>query len=292
MQDVSERAAGGPDQAACYAVFGGVYNNYPALAAVLDDAERQGARAAYCLGDLGGFGPHPDRVFPLLIDRGVIVMQGNYDHSIGNQLADCGCGYTDPRDNHFAQLSYAYTQAKTSPRWLPYLRELPTEIRASWGGARVLMAHGSPRRVNEFLWESQSSDAFLRRLLGAHAADVLLVTHSGIPWVRRVPAALGGGLVVNVGAIGRPANDGHTGVYYALIRVEDPGAGASPLEAGADPSAALTVSLRRVDYDHERLARDMRSEQLPEEFVETIETGWWTTCLEILPAKERSRGRY
>lgn len=268
-----------------YAVFGGVYNNYAALGAVLDDAERQGARAAYCLGDLGGFGPFPDRVFPILLERGVTVMQGNYDHSIGNRLLDCGCGYTDPRDNHYAQISYAYTQANTSERWLPYLRELPTELRADWGGAKVLMAHGSPRRVNEFMWESQCSDPFLRRLLTAHRADVLLVTHSGIPWVRRVPAALGGGLVINVGAIGRPANDGHTGVYYALLTVTP---GAPP----QDPSTTIGVALRRIDYDHARLAHDMRAERLPEEFVETIETGWWTTCLEILPAKERDRGRY
>jgi hypothetical protein len=273
-----------------YAVFGGVYNNYVALSAVLDDAERQGARAAFCLGDLGGFGPHPDRVFPILIERGVTVMQGNYDHSIGNRLLDCGCGYTDPRDNDYAQISYAYTQANTSERWLPYLRNLPTEIRARWGRARVLMAHGSPRRVNEFLWESQCADAFLKRLLLAHQADVLLVTHSGIPWVRRLPALRGGGLVVNVGAIGRPANDGHTGVWYALITVNPDGAGqGDPLR---DPSADLAVELRRVDYDHPRLAHDMRSERLPEEFVETIETGWWTTCLEILPARERGRGRY
>jgi hypothetical protein len=47
-----------------------------------------------------------------------------------------------------------------------------------------------------------------------------------------------------------------------------------------------------VGYDHERLAREMRDEGLPEEFVETTLTGWWTTCLEVLPAKERLRGRY
>lgn len=276
-----------------FAVFGGVYNNYASLVAVLDDAERQGAKAAFCLGDLGGFGPHPDRVFPILLDRGVTVMQGNYDHSIGNRLLDCGCGYTDPRDNHYAQISYAYTQAKTSERWLPYLRDLPTELRTEWGRARVLMAHGSPRRVNEFMWESQCSDAFLHRLLRAHQTDVLLVTHSGIPWVRRLPphAERGGGLVVNVGAIGRPANDGQTDVWYALFSV-DP----EPAESGApglyDPCAAISVELRRVAYDHSRLAADMRSERLPEEFVETIETGWWTTCLEILPARERGRGRY
>lgn len=258
-----------------YAVFGGVYNNYLALAAVLDDAERRGASAAYCLGDLGGFGPHPDRVFPILLDRGVQVMQGNYDHSIGHRLPDCGCGYTDPRDNHYARLSYAYTQARTSERWLPYLRDLPAALRVQWaeGRQRVLMAHGSPRRVNEFLWESACSDAFLGRLLGAHAADVLFVTHSGIPWQRRLPQ----GLVVNVGAIGRPANDGRREVWYALA-TERPG--------------AVSVELLPVAYDHERLAREMRQEHLPEEFVETLETGYWTTCLEILPPKERSRGRY
>ena len=47
-----------------------------------------------------------------------------------------------------------------------------------------------------------------------------------------------------------------------------------------------------VAYDHAAMANEMRDERLPEEFVETILTGWWTTCLEILPAKERARGRY
>jgi hypothetical protein len=47
-----------------------------------------------------------------------------------------------------------------------------------------------------------------------------------------------------------------------------------------------------VGYDFQRLAREMRAEHLPEEFVQTILTGWWTTCLEILPAKEREAGKY
>lgn len=270
-----------------YAVFGGVYNNWLALEAVLDDAARRGAREIYCLGDLGGFGPHPDRVFPILLDRGVTVLQGNYDHSIGHRLADCACGYTDPRDNHYARLSYAYTQAKTSECWLPYLRELPSSLVRNWGGYRVRMAHGSPRRVNEFLWESTSSDVFLRRLLAEHEADVLLCTHTGIPWVRRLPDALGGGLVVNVGAIGRPANDGRTSVWYALLDVPQSGGPVRPPAA-----SAIRLEMVAVEYDHEQLCAAMRAESLPEEFVETIATGYWTTCLEILPAKERSRGRY
>jgi len=254
------------------AVFGGVYNNSLALEAVLDDAARRGCQRIYCLGDLGGFGPHPDRVFPILQSRGVIVMQGNYDHSIGHALADCGCGYTDPRDNHFAQLSYDYTQQKTSEKWRPYLRRLPAEIRETWGEKRVLMAHGSPRKVNEFLWESTTSDAFLRRLLDEKHADVLFVTHTGIPWLRKLQERL----VVNVGAIGRPANDGRTEVWYSIINIGE----------------RITAELVPVAYDWRRLAREMREEGICEEFVQTIESGWWTTCLEILPAKERLRGRY
>lgn len=267
-----------PPQGERLAVFGGVYNNHLALQAVLDDAAARGARRVYCLGDLGGFGPNPDQVFPVLLDRGVTVMQGNYDHAIGHQEPDCGCGYSDPRDNHYARLSYAYTLARTSPRWHGYLRDLPPALRLDLCGQRVLMAHGSPRRVNEFLWESTSPDAFLAQLLLAHQADVLLVTHTGIPWQRRLPAALGGGLVVNVGAIGRPANDGRTDVWYALL--------------GAAPGAPLGVEFIPVAYDHQRLAHEMRAEGLPAEFIATILTGDWTTCLEILPARERSRGRY
>ncbi|MEM1346951.1 MAG: metallophosphoesterase family protein [Myxococcota bacterium] len=258
-----------------YAVFGGVYNNHLALEATIEDARAQGATGLYCLGDMGGFGPTPDRVFPYLReDPSVFVMQGNYDDSIGNRLDDCQCGYTDPRDNHFAQISYDYTFEHTSEHHKDWLRDLPLEFRREWGGKRVLCAHGSPRKVNEFLWETMCPDPFLSWMLGAYDTDVLFVTHTGIPWKRELDD---GRLVVNVGAIGRPANNGKTTVDYALVRVRE---------------GALDVELREVAYEHERLAHEMRAEGLPEEFVETILTGWWTTCLEILPAKERGRGMF
>src|SRR5262249_31381039 len=136
------------------AVFGGIYSNSPALAAALEDAARRGAEAVYCLGDLGAFGPHPDRVFPLLREHGVVCIQGNYDTPIGNGLADCQCGYTDPRDNHFARLSYDYTFRHTSPANRAWMQALPAQRRLRLGRYQVLLCHGSPRRMNEFLWES------------------------------------------------------------------------------------------------------------------------------------------
>ena len=54
----------------------------------------------------------------------------------------------------------------------------------------------------------------------------------------------------------------------------------------------LEVEFVPVAYDHESLARQMEQEGLPVEFAETIRTGWWTTCLENLPARERIRGKF
>jgi diadenosine tetraphosphatase ApaH/serine/threonine PP2A family protein phosphatase len=255
------------------AVFGGIYSNHLALAAALADVHRRGAEAIYCLGDLGAFGPHPDRVFPLLRDHGVLCIQGNYDNSIGNDLADCQCGYTDPRDNHFAAVSYDYTLRNTSAGNRTWLRELPAQRRLRLGRYRLLLCHGSPRKMNEFLWESTSSTHFLEHLAAAHDTDVILATHTGIKWHRRLS---GDRHFVNVGVLGRPENDGATHVWYAL------------LEARPD----FRVEFVPVVYDHERLAEEMRRDGLPEDFVETVLTGWWTTCLEVLPAKERRRGKY
>ncbi|RMF91491.1 MAG: metallophosphoesterase [Nitrospinota bacterium] len=258
------------------AVFGGVYSNHLALEATLQDARQRGAEAIFCLGDLGAFGPHPDRVFPLLWEHGVQVVQGNYDHSIGNDLADCQCGYTDPRDNYFARLSYAYTYGKTSPQYKDWMKSLPQSLRIELGRYRVLMVHGSPRKMNEFLWESTTPTHFLVKLTRDYAADLILATHTGIHWQRALP---GDRYFVNVGVIGRPANDGRTNVWYTM------------LSATSAPHS-LQVEFIPLEYDYQRLAQEMAEEKLPVEFIETILTGWWTTCLEILPGKERRRGRY
>lgn len=258
------------------ALFGGVYNNSIALQAAIDDAIRRGADRMICLGDLGAFGPHPNQVFPLLHDYSIDCLQGNYDDSIGHALNDCQCGYTDPQDNHFAQISYDYTLANTSRENRAYLRTLPQQVRLEIAGKRVLCCHGSPRRVNEFLWESTTSEAFLEWMFEENEADVILATHTGLHWQHQLSD---GRLFVNVGVLGRPANDGTQNVWYTML-------------SETAESEDLMVEFHPVHYDVERVCAMMRAEQLPEQFIETLQTGWWTTCLEVLPSRERLNGRW
>jgi hypothetical protein len=151
---------------------------------------------------------------------------------------------------------------------------LPRRRRIRVGNRELLLVHGSPRRINEFLFRSTSPAPFLEVLCRQEACDGFLCTHSGLPWHLPLPS---GRQVLNVGALGRPANDGRTAVWYALLAARGEG---------------LAVELVPLTYDHLALAREMRQEELPEEFVETILSGWWTTCLEILPARERAASRF
>ena len=128
MRDLPPDGDDVPEQLGEYrriAVFGGVYSNDLALGRRWPTRAHRDVEAVYCLGDLGGFGPHPDRVFPLLREPASSVIQGNYDESLASGRTDCGCGYTDPRDNHFARISYSYTFAHTSAEHKAWLGALP-----------------------------------------------------------------------------------------------------------------------------------------------------------------------
>jgi hypothetical protein len=127
--------------------------------------------------------------------------------------------------------------------------------------------------MNEFLWETGTSDTFLHRLARDFDAEIIVGTHTGLHWERKFD----GVHFVNCGVIGRPANDGTTHVWWTLLEETNDG---------------VRAEFRPLVYDFHQLADEMLGENLPEPFVGTIETGWWTTCLEILPMKERTKGRF
>ncbi|MCZ4119221.1 radical SAM protein [Streptomyces sp. H39-S7] len=254
------------------AVCGGPYGNPYALQAFVDDARARGAERLLCLGDLGGFGADVNALWPILTDNTVECVAGNYDVAIARGDTDCGCGYRDAKDNEYAQLIYDHTLATTGRDFAAWMGTLPTEHRETIDGVDVHMVHGSTLALNDFWWESLPEEQHRLRT-EASGADVVLCTHSGLPWQRRI----GDTLTVNVGVLGKPANDGRREVWYAILDLSD---------------GHVSAELIPLTYDWRAQAASMRAAGLPEIFTETIETGWWTTCLEILPPRERSQGRY
>ena len=258
-----------PDDCTAIALAGGPYSNFGAVAAFLDATT--GISARFCLGDIGGFGPLPDRTLDLIRESGLICLQGNYDHAIGHGENDCGCGYIDPLDRHYAQVSFDYTDRRTSARHKAWLRHLPQQILVRWRGRQLLLCHGSPDQVNEFVWESETADATIAGWLEQRQVAGICATHSGLPWIRNVP---GRGFWFNTGVLGRPAHEDSPRVFYGII----------DFSVAAE---APVPRLMELNYDPAPVAAAMRDEGLPEVFAESLLGGRWTTCSNILPQTER-----
>jgi predicted phosphodiesterase len=114
---------------------------------------------------------------------------GNYDEGVGFDLDDCGCVYRDPEDDLRGKQSLRWTRQHTTPERKAYLRELPIQIRQDFAGAHVLCVHGSPRKINEYLYEDRPEATF-ERVAKVAGCDVLLFGHTHLPYEKRCSSTL------------------------------------------------------------------------------------------------------
>jgi putative phosphoesterase len=231
------------------AVITDIHANLPALQAALTRIDVLGIEQVFCGGDLVGYGPHPNEVVALVAERGIPTIYGNYDHAIARDLEDCGCAYVTPRDRELGQRSVDWALAQTDGRSKDWMRDLPFDLRFEVGAARVHLVHGSPRKVNEYLFEDKPASLY-ERLAKAESGDVLTFGHTHKPWVREH----GGVLFVNCGSVGKP-KDGDPRAAFAVLRAA---------EGGVD------VTIERVDYDAEAVAREVAAVGLPVEFADGL----------------------
>ena len=117
-------------------------------------------------------------------------------------------------------------------------------------GKRLLLVHGSPRRINEYVYEDRAPKS-LSRIAQSADADVLIFGHTHLPYVKEVD----GVLFVNDGSVGKP-KDGDTRAAYAIL----------------DIGNEIKVTIQRVPYDVAAAAAAVRQSALPDRFAELLET--------------------
>ena len=259
------------------AVFSDVHANLPALEAVLRDIDarlgRGRADAVYCLGDLVGYATWPNEVVTAVQERGIPTIAGNYDEGVGLGSDDCGCAYVTDEDEARGAESIAYTNGAVTELTRRYLRSLPRHLRVTLAAHRqrgaepveVLMVHGSPRRVNEYLFEDRPDDLILKRVAEANA-DVLLFGHTHRPYHKALAVKAEDGQTayrhaVNTGSVGKP-KDGDPRACYVLLTVD-------PERPETDPTYCQ-VEFVRVAYDVEEAARAVEASPLPDAFAQML----------------------
>ncbi len=234
-------------------IFGDIHANLPALEAVMTDMDERKLDNRYCLGDLVGYGTFPNEVASIIRGQKIPTIMGNYDQGVGTDSDDCGCAYTNPTAEALGKRSIAWTNANTSADIKAYLRELPAHIPLQIGDLRVLLVHGSPRRINEYLFEDRPDTSF-ERLLDTAEVDVLVCGHTHLPYHKVLPS---GRHVINAGSVGKPKDRDPRACYITLSAT----------------NRDLHVQFIRVRYDIERTAQAIEASDMPHEYAQMLRDG-------------------
>jgi putative phosphoesterase len=231
------------------AIITDIHGNLAAMQTALARIAELSIERIYCGGDLVGYGPNPNEVCALIQERGMPTIYGNYDYAIARDEEDCGCAYVTPHDRELGRQSVAWTLEHTDRAAKDFMRGLPFDLRFLLGSMDVHLVHGSPRKVNEYLFEDKPARLY-ERLAAAERDRVLVFGHTHKPWVHEY----GGVLFVNCGSVGKP-KDGDPRGAFAVLR------------AAAD---SVDVTIERVAYDAAAVAEQVRTGGLPAEYAEKL----------------------
>jgi len=250
------------------ALISDIHANLPALEAVLADLDGRRPDQVYCLGDLVGYATWPNEVVEEIRRRGIPTIAGNYDEGVGLNSGDCGCAYKTEEDRARGDESIAYTNSVVTDETRAYLASLPKHLRITFQSARqsdakpleILLVHGSPRKVNEYLFEDRADASFLR-MMAAADADVMCFGHTHKPFHKTIDdaeARHGVRHAINTGSVGKP-KDGDPRAGYVILHLE--------------PNGNLEVQFVRVDYDVERAVHSVEESPLPSAFAQMLRDG-------------------
>jgi predicted phosphodiesterase len=196
------------------ALFSDIHANLPALESCLKSIEERKPDAIYCLGDLVGYNIWPNEVINEIRKRGIPTIAGNYDFGIGRTSDDCGCAYKEEHEKEMGKVSISFTNSILKEEERNYLRTLPAHIKVEFqlnkDKLNLLLVHGSPRKINEYLFEERDEKSLLRIMEGADA-DIMCFGHTHKPYHRILPTSPSADThyrhAINIGSVGKPKDN-------------------------------------------------------------------------------------
>lgn len=254
------------------ALFSDIHANLPALEAFFADLETRKPDAIYCLGDLVGYNIWPNEVINEIRKRGIPTIAGNYDQGVGLMSDDCGCAYKTDTEKDMGKISIAFTNSLLKPDERKYLRTLPSHLKIEFqlnqDKLNLLLVHGSPRRINEYLFEDRDEKSFLRIMNDADA-DIMCFGHTHKPYHKVLINEIDGKIsykhAINTGSVGKPKDGTSKGCYIMLTINQD---------SSVLTKDSVEVSFIRFEYDVEKAAKAVENSILPDAFADMLRNGY------------------
>ena len=253
------------------ALFSDIHANLPALQAFLKDVDSRNPDAIYCLGDLVGYNIWPNEVINEIKKRKIPTIAGNYDFGIGRLSNECGCAYKTDNEKNNGNVSISFTNSIMKEGERQYLRTLPAHIKVEFqlneDHLNLLLVHGSPRKINEYLFEDREEKSMLR-IMEQVDADIMCFGHTHKPYHRILNSVVEGKNhfrhAVNIGSVGKP-KDGNPQGCYVMLTIND---NSSVLDKDS-----IQVTFIRFNYDVETAAKAVEDSVLPNEYADMLRKG-------------------
>lgn len=227
------------------AIISDIHANLYALDSVLEDIKEKGIAKIYCLGDLVGYHTKPNEVLDQIRFHNIPCILGNHDEKI-LIWDEKKTKAEEVEEKDFVTF---WTYEQIDPENLEFLRQLPKTMTVEIFGKSILLAHGSPSHISEYI-RKEDTTRQEEIAIALKEENGLIFGHTHDCYRKIVKDKV----FINAGSVGR-MKDGDNRACYTMI------------------SEDFTVEFVRVPYDHETLAKEILASPLPDQFAEVIRTG-------------------
>jgi len=237
-------------------IFSDVHGNVEALEVVLKALEEERVNRSFCLGDLVGYGPNPNRCVEKVMQFSDRVVAGNHDHAATGQTPTTYF-------NEYARMAIDWTRKVLSSNSMINLNRLPVVLIEG----EITLVHATPDKPEAWHYIFTYADA--RRSFGVLKTPLCFVGHSHAPgaFVRNEEGEIfthnpteitleeGKTYIINVGSVGQP-RDGDPRASYGILDTEE-----------------RRFQLKRLTYPVEVVQEKMWRENLPPALIDRLSFG-------------------
>lgn len=227
------------------AVISDIHANIYALMNVLDDIDDEKVDTIICLGDLVGYGPHPNDVISMIRRRNILCIKGNYDSSVVDNE------YSYIRETPINSFSLPWTVNELKEENRIFLQNLPSTLTLNIANKNLFFVHGSPTKINEYLLKDANNTL---ETMNSINEDVLICAHTHIPGIKQ----FGSKIYVNSGSIGKP-KIGRPNITYCILNI--------------NKKEGMTVQIKEIPYDFKRIVNYTTILGFPKELIHSFENG-------------------
>lgn len=227
------------------AVISDIHANIYALINILEDIDSEKVDTIICLGDLVGYGPHPNETISMIRRRNILCIKGNYD----NAVTDNEFSYI--RETEINRFSLPWTVEELRVENMSYLKGLPSSLTLKVGNKNILFVHGSPSRINEYLFVDENNT---EEYLNSINDDVLVCAHTHLPAIKEIKNKI----YINTGSVGKP-KIGRPNSTYCIIEI--------------DNEYNVTAQFKEISYEVKKIIKDMTMLKFPPTLIQSFEKG-------------------